>query len=442
MANYWARLNDLKELGKLCYSSTKLAIAARVNHSRRHSSPAIFAASNTESDRHELASIVTQAAKANMSCRFRVVFCEVDGQNPTSHGFCLDIKIANGSVSIFSADSLATDSNNLEVLSVLEDALNLQGIKNSIHYMPVQRQRDGYSCGVFALEDAFILSHIEDYYYRDLEPNTDFHDFLQKAKPEEGHLEATKPHWKAVTPAPLMRSSQQEKLPDNIDNRVLASIKKNQGVSEYFDMQWITKKVSKYVQHKLNNYFSYASAFLNDQNLTDEEKIYQIEACSLTGLKHYLNQENRKKNIADKLAPVNKALEDLAKKIIAIDYRHEDAKEKAGELYMELVNHRNRYNEFLLDDSIPEARADEWFKESCKGSIEGAKLLLSKELGWGVYLKNLLKDLTNTAIKKISFGRYQDAFFSIKSLSGIKEAEESLLESPTEPPQIKEYIFP
>lgn len=440
MADYWTRLKDLTKLGMLCYSSTKLAIAGRVYHSRRNSSPAIFAASNTDSDRHELASIVTQAAKANMSCRFRVVFCEEDGQNPTSHGFCLDIKIANGSVSIFSADSLSVDSHNEEALSVLEEALNFQGIKNSIYYMPVQRQRDGYSCGVFALEDAFMLSHIEDYYYRDLEAGTDFHDFLRKAEPEVGGWE-TKHNWKKVTPAPLMRSSQQEKLPDNIDNRALASIKKNKNVSDYFDMQWITKKISKYVQHKLGKYFFYASNFLSDEMLTEEEKIAQIEACSLVGLKHYLNQENRKKDIAAKLAPIDKALNDLTQKILTTQFQHQDAKEKAGELYVELVNYRAKYKEYLLDDRIEEVTVDNWFKASCKGAIEGAKLVLSKELGWKVYLQNLLKDLTNKGIKKISFGRYQDTFFSLKSLDGIKEAEESLLKSASEQPQIKEYLF-
>ncbi|HHF7349196.1 TPA: hypothetical protein ACPSKE_002396 [Legionella feeleii] len=439
MADYWTRLKDLTKLGMLCYSSTKLAIAGRVHHSRRNSSPAIFAASNTESDRNELAGIVTQAAKANRSCRFRVVFCEEDGQNPPSHGFCLDIKIANGSVSIFSADSLSIDSHNEEALSVLEETLNFQGIKNSIYYMPVQRQRDGYSCGVFALEDAFMLSHIEDYYYRDLETGTDFHDFLRKAEPEEGGWE-TKPHWKKVTPAPLMRSSQQEKLPDNIDNRVLASIKKDKGVSDYFDMQWIGK-ISRYVQKKLANYFVYARDLIYDRGLTEEEKIAQIEACSLEGLKHYLNQENRKKDIADKLAPIDKALNDLTQKILTTEFQHQDAKEKACDLSVELTIYRTTYKEHLLEGKIPEAKLDDWFKASCKGAIEGAKLVLSKELGWKVYLQNLLKDLTNKGIKKISFGRYQDTFFSLKSLDGIKEAEESLLKSASEQPQIKEYLF-
>ena len=81
-----------------------------------------------------------------------------------------------------------------------------------------------------------------------------------------------------------------------------------------------------------------------------------------------------------------------------------------------------------MNSGIDEQIAGSQFKNTCNQAINDAKLVLEKDLGWGDYLNNLLKILTNGIIGV--FTTNPNAFFSYAqadSVIAVEEAREDLV---------------
>lgn len=92
-----------------------------------------------------------------------------------------------------------------------------------------------------------------------------------------------------------------------------------------------------------------------------------------------------------------------------------ETKSQADLLYAQLEDYKNEYKTSILDEANQEKikSAGDLFHTNCTTAIKQAMPVLEKDLGWGDYLKNLLKTLVQAIVKVISFG-YKDVFFAHK----------------------------
>lgn len=138
----------------------------------------------------------------------------------------------------------------------------------------------------------------------------------------------------------------------------------------------------------------------------------------------------------DTVSKIDATLQTLSNKIGKIDqHQFPEAMKTALKLrknlslarntYLNTLNHLNLSADTFLTDK---ALAIQTFKTDCKQAIDQAKPVLERDLGWGAYLKNLLKTLANAIVFTISIGQ-APSFFSLKkpaSLSAVSDAEKDL----------------
>ena len=106
---------------------------------------------------------------------------------------------------------------------------------------------------------------------------------------------------------------------------------------------------------------------------------------------------------------INKALSGLETKIGTIDkHKYPAASTKATEMLEALKKARDAY--LVSEDTNA-------YKDDCKKAIDTAMPTLEKDIGWGDYLKNLLKVVVNTVIKVATIGKYGKFFETVRSES-------------------------
>jgi hypothetical protein len=155
-----------------------------------------------------------------------------------------------------------------------------------------------------------------------------------------------------------------------------------------------------------------------------------------------VSEEEPREFVPKRLDSINHVLTELAEKIKNIDYQHTAAQKTANALLKKLEKYRDDYSKASSEE---EEVAYNSFKPLCEQAIKDAEPVLSKDIGWGVYLQNLLKELIHSAVKIVSLGRYSPNFFTIKeakSMIAIKEARDALLgDTSSTQPSIEEEEF-
>jgi hypothetical protein len=140
-----------------------------------------------------------------------------------------------------------------------------------------------------------------------------------------------------------------------------------------------------------------------------------------------LLQEQQAKERQTALTKIDKTLASLALKIIGINTTYcAKAKEKAGDLLIQLRGLRNKYEQALNDPNTSRTKAGIDFKNGCKQAIESAKPLLEKDLSFGDFLDNLFKDLANAVIK--IFSDNPNALFKPTRSALVQVAEDAEIE--------------
>ncbi|CEG57482.1 hypothetical protein [Legionella fallonii] len=135
-------------------------------------------------------------------------------------------------------------------------------------------------------------------------------------------------------------------------------------------------------------------------------------------------QQRRKGFISSKENKINSILDDLAQKVGGIDQHYfKEAKDTAKQLLNALHGAKSNYLTNLnnLDMNIENVNED--FENTCKSLIDEARPILERDLGWGTYLTNLLKTITNAIIYVVTFGQVNN-FFKQEQAESMKTVEE------------------
>ncbi|WP_152571684.1 hypothetical protein [Legionella norrlandica] len=133
------------------------------------------------------------------------------------------------------------------------------------------------------------------------------------------------------------------------------------------------------------------------------------------------------------MSKVDAAIGTLRDKIGQVDQHHASKAIKAAEkLLLALESARNEYEIDLKNPHTDIENAGKQFKQKCETAINKAKPILEKDLGWGDYLKNLLKTLVNAVIWTVTFGNVNTFFPYARSASiqAVEQAEQDLIQKP------------
>ena len=119
------------------------------------------------------------------------------------------------------------------------------------------------------------------------------------------------------------------------------------------------------------------------------------------------------------LAKINKALDRLEEKVGTIDqHKSREAHTTATELLKQLRSAKAQ---------LIQGQSESQFKLNCKKAIDSARPELEKDLGWGQYLKNLLKTLYNALARP--FTSNPNTFYKMErpdSVTHVEQAEADL----------------
>lgn len=106
-------------------------------------------------------------------------------------------------------------------------------------------------------------------------------------------------------------------------------------------------------------------------------------------------QRNEINKIGIILSKLDKILLDFLKKTETIGNNFSEASNKSKELYNSLLEARNEYETDLRSGNFD---TFSHFKNKCSAAIQEALPTLERDLGWGDYLKNMLKKIANVVI--------------------------------------------
>ena len=129
-----------------------------------------------------------------------------------------------------------------------------------------------------------------------------------------------------------------------------------------------------------------------------------------------LKNDNRGK-YQQNLQDVNALLNDFETKIGEIGVHHSQAKNKANSLLKALQQFKVEAFSSPTDEKLAK------FSGYANKAIAAAIPDLQKDLGWGDYLKNMVKQLVNVLTRVVTLGFY-DGFFAIKSSSATLKAQD------------------
>ncbi|HAT2139009.1 TPA: type IV secretion protein Dot [Legionella pneumophila] len=140
-------------------------------------------------------------------------------------------------------------------------------------------------------------------------------------------------------------------------------------------------------------------------------------------------ENQQEETITQALQKVDGILQELTLKIDRVDqHQYKKAHDTANTLLQSLIAARDEYERDLRANEFSPELAGRKFKLACQDALKIAKPVLEKDLGWGDYLKNLLKCLGNAVITVFTFG-YQQGFFAYArpdSAKAVEKAEEDL----------------
>ncbi|HHT9885391.1 TPA: lpg2327 family Dot/Icm T4SS effector [Legionella pneumophila] len=140
-------------------------------------------------------------------------------------------------------------------------------------------------------------------------------------------------------------------------------------------------------------------------------------------------ENQQEETITQALQKVDGIIQELTLKIDRVDqHQYKKAHDTANTLLQSLIAARDEYERDLRANEFSQELAGRKFKLACQDAVKIAKPVLEKDLGWGDYLKNLLKCLGNAVITCFTFG-YQQGFFAYArpdSAKAVEKAEEDL----------------
>ncbi|WP_042646172.1 lpg2327 family Dot/Icm T4SS effector [Legionella pneumophila] len=140
-------------------------------------------------------------------------------------------------------------------------------------------------------------------------------------------------------------------------------------------------------------------------------------------------ENQQEETITQALQKVDGIIQELTLKIDRVDqHQYKKAHDTANTLLQSLIAARDEYERDLRANEFSQELAGRKFKLACQDAVKIAKPVLEKDLGWGDYLKNLLKCLGNAVITVFTFG-YQQGFFAYArpdSAKAVEKAEEDL----------------
>ncbi|HAT8117749.1 TPA: type IV secretion protein Dot, partial [Legionella pneumophila] len=140
-------------------------------------------------------------------------------------------------------------------------------------------------------------------------------------------------------------------------------------------------------------------------------------------------ENQQEETINQALLKVDGILQELTLKIDRVDqHQYKKAHDTANTLLQSLIAARDEYERDLRANEFSQELAGRKFKLACQDAVKIAKPVLEKDLGWGDYLKNLLKCLANAVITVFTFGCQQGFFTYARpdSAKAIEKAEEDL----------------
>ncbi|CEG57703.1 Dot/Icm T4SS effector AnkK/LegA5 [Legionella fallonii] len=123
---------------------------------------------------------------------------------------------------------------------------------------------------------------------------------------------------------------------------------------------------------------------------------------------------------------IDMILEELKNKVDGIGSNHSEAKDVAKNLHAMLLEARDDYFVQLVNgrengETIDADKAGQRFKKRCRLAIDAAMPVLEKDLGWGGYLKNILKAIVNAVIYVVTVG-HVNSFFTYSKSDASKAA--------------------
>ncbi|HAT1771660.1 TPA: type IV secretion protein Dot [Legionella pneumophila] len=140
-------------------------------------------------------------------------------------------------------------------------------------------------------------------------------------------------------------------------------------------------------------------------------------------------ENQQEETITQALQKVDGILQELTLKIDRVDqHQYKKAHDTANTLLQSLIAARDEYERDLRANEFSQELAGRKFKLACQDAVKIAKPVLEKDLGWGDYLKNLLKCLGNAVITIFTFGGQQGFFAYARpdSAKAVEKAEEDL----------------
>ncbi|HAT6977007.1 TPA: type IV secretion protein Dot [Legionella pneumophila] len=140
-------------------------------------------------------------------------------------------------------------------------------------------------------------------------------------------------------------------------------------------------------------------------------------------------ENQQEETITQALQKVDGILQELTLKIDRVDqHQYKKAHDTANTLLQSLIAARDEYERDLRANEFSQELAGRKFKLACQDAVKIAKPVLEKDLGWGDYLKNLLKCLGNAVITIFTFGSQQGFFAYARpdSAKAVEKAEEDL----------------
>ncbi len=125
---------------------------------------------------------------------------------------------------------------------------------------------------------------------------------------------------------------------------------------------------------------------------------------------------------------IDSVFEQLRNKVGKVDQHHfPEAANKASNLLIKLYIARDNYSAALSSNSdFKTAGVD--FETACEQAIKEATPILERDLGWGDFLKNILKSIGNAIISV--FTTNQNAFFQYTKSSSLIAVETLLSQKP------------
>lgn len=140
-------------------------------------------------------------------------------------------------------------------------------------------------------------------------------------------------------------------------------------------------------------------------------------------------ENQQEETVTQALQKVDGIIQELTLKIDRVDqHQYKKAHDTANTLLQSLIAARDEYERDLRANEFSPELAGRKFKLACQDAVKIAKPVLEKDLGWGDYLKNLLKCLGNAVITVFTFGCQQSFFAYARpdSAKAVEKAEEDL----------------